>query len=186
MLVFETLDRPLGELTHWMAEKWRAEQLKSGKSTATINRDMATLKAALSKAVEWGLIDSHPLAKLKPIKGDRVTKVCYLSKDEEARLREALAARDNNLKADRASANQWRRARSYDLYPDLTNCTYADHLTPMVLLSLNTGLRRGEAFSLTWHSVTFQAKTLTVEGATAGSASTSEKPALPASALVMR
>ncbi|HEX2238074.1 MAG TPA: hypothetical protein VHJ19_06935 [Gammaproteobacteria bacterium] len=88
MLVLETLNRPLGELTHWMAEKWRAEQLKSGKSKATINRDMAALKAALSKAVEWELIDSHPLAKLKPIKGDRLTKVRYLSKDEEARLRE--------------------------------------------------------------------------------------------------
>jgi integrase len=172
----DLLDRPLGELTHWMAEKWRAEQLKSGKSKATINRDMAALKAALSKAVEWGLIDSHPLAKLKPIKGDRLTKVRYLSKDEEARLREALTARDNKLKAGRASANQWRRARSYDLYPDLTNCTYADHLTPMVLLSLNTGLRRGEVFSLTWHCVNFQAKTLTVEGTTAKSGQTRHIP----------
>jgi integrase len=79
-------------------------------------------------------------------------------------------------KAGRTSANQWRRARSYDLYPDLTNCTYADHLTPMVVLSLNTGLRRGEVFSLTWHCVNFQAKTLTVEGTTAKSGQTRHIP----------
>ncbi|HKH21530.1 MAG TPA: hypothetical protein VKB53_11725, partial [Gammaproteobacteria bacterium] len=137
------LDKPLGELTHWVAEKWRAAQLKSGKSKATVNRDVAALRAALSKAVEWGLIDCHPLAKLKPIKGDRLTKVRYLSQNEEERLRGALAARDDKLKAGRASANEWRRQRGYERYPDLSDCTYADHLTPMVILSLNTGLRRG-------------------------------------------
>ena len=138
-----------------MAEKWRSEQLQSGKSKATVNRNIAALRAALSKVVEWGLIDSHPLAKLKPIKGDRLTKVRYLPQDEEERLRGALAARDDKLKRGRASANGWRRARDYTLYPDLSGCTYAGHLTPMVVLSLNSGLRRGEVFSLTWNSVNF-------------------------------
>jgi len=170
------LDKPLGELTHWVAEKWRAEQLKSGKSKATVNRDMAALRAALSKAVEWGLIESHPLSKLKPIRGDRLTKVHYLSKDEEARLRGALVARDHKLKAGRASANAWRRARGYELYPDLSNCPYADHLTPMLVLSLNTGLRRGEVFSLTWNCVNLQTKTLTIEGTTAKSGQTRHVP----------
>jgi len=172
----DLLDRPLCEITQWVAEKWRAEQLKRGKSKATVNRDMAALRAALSKAVEWGLIDIHPLAKLRPIKGDRLIKVRYLSYDEEDRLRGALAARNDRLKAVRTSANDWRRERGYELYPDLTGCIYADHLTPMVVLSLNTGLRRGEVFSLTWNSVNFQTKTLTVEGTTAKSGQTRHIP----------
>src|SRR5215208_4666808 len=102
----DLLDKPLGEIRHWMAEKWRAAQRKSGKSKATVNRDLAALRAALSKAIEWELIDSHPLAKLKPIKGDRLTKVRYLSQDEEERLRGALAARDGKLKAGRASGGE--------------------------------------------------------------------------------
>jgi integrase len=141
----DLLDKPLGELNHWVAEKWRSEQLKSGKSKATVNRDIAALRAALSKAVEWGLIDSHPLAKLKPIRGDRLTKVRYLSQDEEERLRGALAARDDKLKAGRASANAWRRARDYTLYPDLKRLRLcrSSNLDGGALAQHGTSPRRG-------------------------------------------
>lgn len=44
-----------------------------------------------------------------------------------------------------------------------------DHLKPMVLLSMNTGMRQGEVFKLTWSNVNFETKHLTVTGQTAKS-----------------
>jgi hypothetical protein len=64
----------------------------------------------------------------------------YLSRDEEQRLRNALAARDEARRAARASANAWRRERGYEPWPEYG--TYTDYVTPLVPVAVNTGLRR--------------------------------------------
>jgi integrase len=160
----DLLSRPMEEITPWLIEKWRAAERKRAKAPSTINRDLTVLKAALSKAVDWEVLKVHPLLKVKPIKIDRQGKVRYLSQDEEDRLRTALANRDDRLKQARERGNIWRQDRGYPTMPSIVQHTYGDHLTPMVLLSLNTGLRRGEVFNLTWDHVNFQTRILTVEG----------------------
>jgi integrase len=170
------LDKPLPDINTWVVSKWRTEQLRSGKLKSTVNRDIATLKAAVSKALEWGVVGIHPLEKLKPLKVNNKKKVRFLLEEEEHRLRLALSARDERIKTNRKSGNEWRRARGYTLFPDISNQTYADHLTPMVLLSLNTGLRRGEAFNLTWGNISFHTRTITVEGEIAKSEQTRHIP----------
>jgi len=45
-------------------------------------------------------------------------------------------------------------------------------LKPMILLSINTGMRRGEVFKLTWQNVNFDTRQLTVTGQTAKSGKT--------------
>ena len=39
---------------------------------------------------------------------------------------------------------------------------FGDHITPMVLISLNSGLRAGELFSMTWEQIDLRLKTMTV------------------------
>ena len=118
----------------------------------------------LSKAVEWDILKSHPLAKLKPFKTDNGI-VRYLTSEEEERLRKALIARDNQIKLARCNGNVWRQERGYELYPNLGAQAFADHLHPIVILAINTGLRRGEIFQLKSSDVNFDSEILTVKAA---------------------
>ena len=61
-----------------------------------------------------------------------------------------------------------------DLLPGLTH--FGDHLTPAVLLSMNTGLRRGEVLKLRWACVDFERRLLTVEGRNAKNRQTRHVP----------
>jgi integrase len=174
---FEFLfDRMLADVNSWVIEKWRSDRLKAGVSKETINRDIAALKATISKAVDWEIIPYHPLTKVKPLKLDTKGRVRYLSDKEEQALRTALNNRDIKIKSGRLSANEWRKQRGYDPLPNLTDCIYADHLTPIVLLAMNTGLRRGELFNLQWEDINHNTKFLTVQGATAKSGETRHIP----------
>lgn len=165
-------DRPLKEISAWDIQKWRSEQLKAGKAKTTANRDVTAIRAVLSKAVEWGDLEHHPLDRLKPLKTDDAKRVRYLTEDEEARLMEALGKRETRMREDRRSGNEWRIKRGHAPFPDIEPDGFADHLKPMVLLALNTGLRRGELFSLAWGKVSFSTKTLTVDGERAKSGKT--------------
>ncbi|MGR5141883.1 hypothetical protein ACQKPX_09410 [Photobacterium sp. DNB23_23_1] len=46
------LEKDLDQITAWGIEKWRSEQRKLGKATATINYTVNTLKGAPSRV--WG------------------------------------------------------------------------------------------------------------------------------------
>lgn len=156
--------RLLMDITPIIIEKWRTNRINSGTQVATVNRDIIILKASLSKAVEWGFIAEHPLRQLKQLRVDSAPKVRYLSQGEEKRLKDAILKRDQSLKNARCRGNEWRKSRHYDLRQDLSECLFADHLTPMVLVSLNTGLRRGELFNLLWANIDFDRAILTVDG----------------------
>ncbi|MEW8645224.1 MAG: site-specific integrase [Candidatus Thiodiazotropha endolucinida] len=166
------LDTPLSQIGPWSIEKWRLARIDEGKAVGTINRDLASLRSCMAKAVEWDVISQHPLEKVKLLEEDNHPVVRYLSPDEEARLRKALADRDAEIAAARKSANQWRKERGRDLLPEIET----DHLTPMVILSLNTGMRRGEVFHLRWEDVDLVKATLTIHGKKAKSKKTRHIP----------
>ena len=74
------------------------------------------------------------------------------------------------------SANGWRAERGYVLLPSLRDFVFTDHVKPLILLSLNTGCRRGELFDLTWENIDLDRRILTVTGATAKSRRTRHIP----------
>lgn len=91
-------------------------------------------------------------------------------------MRRALDDREERIRQERDSANAWRDDRQYELLPNLRTTAFADYLKPLVVVSLHTGLRRGELFALTWQSVDLAAGKLTVHGATAKSGTTRYLP----------
>jgi integrase len=168
------LDLPLTEITPFAVERWRSAYLKRKKKPATVNRVLTALKACLSKAVEWRIVDRHPLAGLKLAKVDRIGRLRFLSPDEQTRLLAALAARDEKRRKARAHHNEWLRERGYPERP--VYGTYTDHLTPLVITLLHTGIRFGEACALTWADVDLVGALLTVRGETAKTNTTRHVP----------
>jgi len=169
------MNKKLSELTAWGVEKWKSEHQKRG-ALVTANRSLAYLKSCLNRAVDWGHLESNPIARVKRFKEDPNAKIRYLDSEEEKRLMAALASREDRLRQERANHNLWCQERGYPEYPDLRQMAFADHLKPLVLLSLHTGMRRGELFSLQWADVSFDRATLTICGATAKSGKTRHVP----------
>ena len=158
----ELWGKKLSELNAWVVEKWRTASIKSGKRPATINRDVGALKSALSRATEWGLLEAHPFSKVKPVKENSTPIIRYLTDAEEKSLREALDTREERLRSERDQGNAWRRERGYAEYPSLRDQHYVGYLKPAVLVSMNTGLRQGELFTLAWTEVDIERAMITV------------------------
>lgn len=181
--VFGSLyERELVNLVALDLERIKSHRLKAGIKPATVNRDLSRIRGALSRAVDWGMLAQHPMKSVKQAKGADDSRVRYLSRDEETRLRIALVSRENGRRASRERHNAWHEARGTAGHQQWAADGYTDHLAPMALLALNTGMRRGELLGLEWASVNLQAKILTV---TAGNAKSRKARHLPLNAEAM-
>lgn len=161
-------------------EQFKTKRLNAKIKPATINRDLDRIRKVFSCAVEWGFVAQHPMAdkKVKRIKVDN-ERVRYLTPAEDRRLREAIAKREAERRSSRESGNKWCEQRGGEGRPMWPKDGYTDHVAPMVLLALNTGMRRGELFGLDWRSVNIPAKLVTVE---AGNAKTGKTRHIPLNA----
>lgn len=178
--VFGSLyDRPLPSLSAFDFERIKAKRLKDGIRPATVNRDLSRIRGALSRAVDWGMLSEHPLKTVKQAKGADEGRVRYLTPDEDKRLRNALERREKARRANRASHLAWHAARGTTGLPQWPDDAYTDYLMPLVLLALNTGMRRGELLSLDWQNVNLPAKLVTV---TAGNAKSRKGRHIPLNA----
>jgi len=149
---------------------------KAGSSPSTTRRSLNNLQRVMRLAGEKKYVRSSPFKGWAAPKPDDLGSPRYLHPDEERRLREALCERDDKARRERWRANDWRRERGYDLLPEFGEREFPDHLHPMVLVSLNTGLRYGELSALEWSAVDLNRNVLTVTGKTAKGAKTRHIP----------
>lgn len=174
---FKTLfGKRLTDITRSDLDRYVAARRDEGRAAATIVRDMNNLRSVFRRAIDAGYLRDNPFKGWeKPAVEDAgVTR--YLNAHEEKRLRSALRKRDDEARRGRTRGNKHRTARGYDLLPEIAKDAYSDHLAPMALLSLNTGLRYGELAGLEWSAVDFRAQVLTVTGRTAKGAKTRHIP----------
>jgi integrase len=165
---------PLAAITVERIESWKARRLSEGRSPSTVLRDLFTLSSVLRRAVKAGALSDNPVRRVDKPRIDRRWQVRFLDDTEESRLRTALQSRDEAMKCIRATTNDQRQKRDQPLLAPLAH--FGDQLTAAVVLTMNTGLRRGELLKLRWAQVDFDRRLLTVEGRNAKSRPTRHLP----------
>ncbi|NUY01706.1 site-specific integrase [Paraburkholderia youngii] len=161
----EFLDRPLDEITPWLIEGWKSRVAKTGVKPKTIANKLHALQGLLRVATDAEHISDNPARKVKR-NGKADVVVRYLSADERARLYSAMEAREEANRDARHRTIAHRRLRKLTPPPSLRNVRYTDHLQPLVVCALNTGLRKGELLALQWDDVDFEHRTIHVRRGT--------------------
>ena len=158
----EFLNLRLEDIDINKVEKWRVKQSQILKPS-TMNRRTAALKAALSAAKKWGIISNNPLADLS-LKKVIKQPVQFLSDTQLIELKSALEDRDDKMIQARIDYNEWLKVRGKDTLPDYDEieCSHADHLTPLAVLIMDTGLRLSEALTLEWKHISEDFQSITV------------------------
>ncbi|MFV0321703.1 MAG: tyrosine-type recombinase/integrase [Alphaproteobacteria bacterium] len=170
-------DLPLDKITTKHIEDYRQKRIKQGLTHATINRDLNILKGLFSRGIEWGAIADTPFRRLKNLRVDKKGNTRFLSKEEEQALRGALRERDRLKREKRASSDKWHLDRGYELHTArYEDYAYVDYLEPMVLVALNTGMRRGELLSLTWQDIDLKQNIISLKGKNTKSAQSRNIP----------
>jgi integrase len=103
----------------FMVEQYKKTRKDAGADPATINRDVATLKNMMNKAVEWDYLTKNPIAGVKKFKENN-EKTWALSSEEEERLLAECDKRPQRKK----------------------------YLKDLALFALHTGMRQEEIFKL--------------------------------------
>ena len=125
---------------------------------------LGSLSSVLSLAIALDVIEKHPLQakernkKDTPIKLPKVEnrKLRFLSADEENTTQgETLTARDQAAqgRSEPITSSTVPEAREGLTPPAPLDGAYGDYLTPLVLLALNTGIRRGGLLGLEWSDI---------------------------------
>ena len=124
----------LSDITPFLVEKYKLTRKEKEAEPGTINRELGCLRHMFNMAAKWKKVQSNPVKEVKFLKEPK-GKDRILSHEEETRLLETVR---------------------------LT--TKSQHLEPIIVTALNTGMRKGEILGLKWSNVDFKAGVIIVEG----------------------
>lgn len=116
-------------------------------SSATINREIAALSKMFSLAIANGLARENPVRDVKKL---RVTNKLerHLSVEEEKRIFQVC---DDDFSFSNLPQEEQERLQR------IHNGEHA-YLKPILIMALNTGMRKGEILNMTWDCVNFEKK----------------------------
>lgn len=124
--------KKLDEIEPKAVEDYMRQRLQEV-SPRTVNMELGLLRAMLNKAVEWGFLTANPIKQVKKIK------------QHQGRL---------------ADVSRVRYLDKDEFANLLEHCD--DRLRPIILLAVNTGLRKSEIQNLSLNDVDFRKKILTI------------------------
>lgn len=164
----EFLDHAAEEITPIEIETWRTnEKKRTGNKDASLNKKVCSLKSILNFSADRGLIAANPLAKVKKLKEvDSKKKIRYLSVDERPRF---MAALDKYDKEQREMRRRTRLHAKGKNLPSMEGWTFANYFKPLIIVALNTGIRRHALLSLRWEDVDLVHGNITLRAETAKS-----------------
>jgi site-specific recombinase XerD len=127
-------DKYLFEIIPQMIEEYKTNRLRQGVTPATVNRELSCLRHLFNLAIEWGYLMKNPMQNVKLLK-EPPGRTRYLRTEEIERLLNIIDSFPKDI-------------RSY--------------LRPIVLIALNTGLRKREILQLRWKDIYFEKRKITV------------------------
>ena len=115
----------LSEINPFLIEKYKQKRKEDGVSVRTINIELACLRHMFNMGIKWGKVQKNPVSEVKLFK-EPEGKDRILSAEEEIKLLDAV----------RSSKR-------------------ANHLEPVIMTALKTGMRKSEVLGLKWSNVDF-------------------------------
>jgi len=127
-------DKYLFEIIPQVVEEYKTNRLQEGVTPATVNRELSLLRHFFNKAIEWGYLTKNPMQEVKLLK-EPPGRTRYLRTEEIETLLGIIDSFPNDIKS---------------------------YLKPIVLIALNTGLRKREILQLRWKDIYFEKRKITV------------------------
>jgi integrase len=149
--------RLLKSITHSEIEDFKAKRLKQPsqrgeRSVADVNRGLELLRTMLRFAVRNGLLSKSPFETGDPLisKADEVKRERVLTFDEESRLLGVCTGE--------RPVSYLRNGKEVHT----TRKGGRGHLKALVIVALDTAMRKGELLKLRWHDVNFGMRLITI------------------------
>jgi integrase len=151
-------NRRIKDIKHHDIEQYKLERLDTPKSNgkersiASVNRELELMRAMMRFAVRQGWLMRSPFEMGAPLisKSDEERRERVLTRDEERRLLEACGDRILTYE---------RKGKEVTMHDKGDK---REHLRALLVAALDTAMRRGELFKLTWQDVDLERGVITI------------------------